>query len=593
MNFEALQSLSIVRGANGAGKTSLFQALVWVLTGNSETDTEDVIQSGKKYCEVKLAVEYQNKLISIARSRGSRFDFVVTVDGRTVEASSKTDLQKKLEEILPIITKLHLLYYNQSRDGLLSELSDSDRVGLISELTGLNLIAELSSDAEQKVTELKEKATATIQEYDKLFSMLTGLKSTYQDNLTDPSDEIAKSESTLSNIEQAKWAYSKEKESIADSYKDLYRNKYKVRNAIEDTLQEEFNKKQQALRTKMSQLADKAKEIQLKIKEIDGQIRAQENITKKKTEWVCDKCGTLIKAKNLTQEDIANTQQKIDNLVSEKAAHKEKISELENLIERVNAKQSDDQHKLGCEIEKTAAQVDQEIRELERKESDERNAITVKLNALLGDEKVARDNHVKLLQQQSLYERNLEIKNKIEKLAKKVKLADTVKIDASAKYDAYKKVYKKVFGDSGLLAATVLEKLATVVNNDENIKIVTTKILKNGNLKPTLEMEMRINNAWLKYRQLSGGERLYADLYLLQKIIDVIGGNVSFLLCDEVLKYADAESSKKMIGILKNMKVRNCFLIFHGTVSDDLLEYSAITQIGVTKVAGNSVYDIA
>ena len=98
---------------------------------------------------------------------------------------------------------------------------------------------------------------------------------------------------------------------------------------------------------------------------------------------------------------------------------------------------------------------------------------------------------------------------------------------------------------------------------------------------------MFIDTNWQPYRRLSGGQRLYADLYLLIKIIDMIGG-IGFIFLDETLKYADPKTTKLMISLLETAYIDKTLLIYHGNSIEDM----DCKKLNVKRISGSSFYEI-
>ena len=570
--------------------TTLFEAIMWALTGNSFAETEDVIQSGSSYCEVKLCIEYQNQDIIIARSRGSKFELNITVAGKPLIANNKTDLQKKLEETLPIINKLHLLYFNQSRDGLLSELNDAARVSLISELSGQSIVSDLSLSVEEKVNDLKEDAKSAESAYDAKRSTLEGLKSAYQE-VEDPTERITKLQIEIEEIHVNTEKVIKQKHEIDENSRLACNEKYKEKTKIKENVEQEIEKKVQVLNHQKDGLQEKIFEETEKTKKIQGQISAQRNIASKKPEWSCDKCGTVIKAKDFTQEDLDKARIKLTELQAQSETLTLNINDLKSLLQ----KNSDDQSLLkkqsNQKIHDLSIQIDKDLDNIDKDAMEKKKVLDEQIKIFLA-QKQLKDSELKdLLVQKGLYVKSLEIKQKIDDLKKGISKTKNEFETKKEKFEAFKKINNEVFGNDGLLSAAILEKLSRVINTDHNIKITTTKTLKNGKVKPTLDLAMKIGEHFEPYRRLSGGERLYADLYFLSKMIEVVSG-IGFLICDETFKYFDPDYVERSFKMLSQIPSQNTFLVYHGELMENIISNPNITKIGVFKRAGNSIYVI-
>lgn len=561
MEFASLNKLTLITGQNGAGKSTFLQALMWALTGESPSEVDDVIQSGKTYCEVKLSVEYQNNKIYIERSRGSKFEFKVKTTssddaGRWVASSSKADLQKHLENMLPIVTKLHLLYLNQSRDGFLSELNDAARVSLMSELSGQSVVAGLTVNVEEHVAKLKSKSDAEDAKYNELHSKLTALQSQLDDAVTDPSNEIAALDKDINCIKSDKLGLINDRSELADA------------------LRKEFEAVETDIRGKVKKVEEQQRILAVEFAGLSKDITAYENIRNKKLSWVCPTCKTVKTATDITEKDIEDAKEKLSELYVKRGDINKKKMEYDSLVGTANAKLNSARATLQKKIAEAVKTIDAGINGKELEEA----RIRSKLNGLM--------------EQMGRFKKNLEIKDTITALESKLVARQGFRDAAKEKFTAFKKLGATVFGDDGLMSAAILERIATAINNDPEVKILTTKRLKNGKLKPTLNLELKVNNEFLPYNLLSGGERLRVDVWFLNRMVALVSG-ISFMALDETLKYADPVNAEKMLQNLIDADIKNIFLVYHGVVPAMLTEHPDVSFMQVSKIGGDSVYNVS
>jgi len=568
LDFTDLKKLTIITGQNGVGKSTLLQSIIWALTGKSPADADDVIQSGKQYCEVKLRIDYQGRRYYIERSRGSKFEFVVkscniaagadnTDSGEHfVTASSKAELQERLEETLPIIKKLHLLYLNQSRDGFLSELNDAARVSLMSELSGQSVVAEMSDKVDRFVAGLKNDSDSEDAKYSDARNRLSALKNQYDDKIADPTDEINGINAEIAGLDAEIAKLTKRKTEIADE-------KRKAFEAVEADLREKIQK-----------VEDKKSKTLIEQTETDKDIAAYDNIARRKTSWVCHVCKTVIKATDITEEAIEDAKRKLVELNAKKDEIFKKRDEQIALIAKANTVLKNARAKMQDGIAEASKECDDQI----GKKTTERNAVRNRLNERM--ELLGR------------YKKNLEIKDAVAAMEGKSALLQKSAEAAKEKFTAFKKINSTVFGDDGLMSAAILERIATAINNDPEVKILTAKKLKNGKLRPTLDLELKVNNVFQPYSRMSGGERLRVDLWFLNKMVGLISG-MGFLLCDESLKYADPINAEKMLQSLLDSDIKNVLLTYHGVVPGMVLESPDVSFMQVSKLGGDSVYSLA
>lgn len=554
LNFTELGKLTLITGSNGVGKTTLLEAIMWAFTGNSASDIDDVVQSGKKYCEVDLTVNYGGSVIRINRSRGSKFEFHVYHDGTEITESGKAELQKKLEQILPVINKLHLLYFNQSRDGLLSELNDASRVSLISELSGQSVVAELSEDVEELLEAVKEDSKQTENNFNLVESKLNGLKGVYQE-VENPSPKVEIVNSQLSKL-----------------LEDREQKIQEIRK-IAKTITEELEEDDKANADRIQAANTKIAEIELKNKELTQKKQYQDKIINKKLQWNCPTCNTLITAKDFTQEDRDNAVKEAEGLTAEIQRCLEVIAKLKALRDQVAQTQVKKKIELKDRIAEATKELAEEVEQSKQAEASLRETLS------------------SLMVEMGVFKKSQEIKTSIKDLQAKHAVLKEATEEAKAKYSAFKKINSDVFGMDGLLSAAVLERLAKVINTDENVRITTTRVLKNGKVKPDLSMAMKdINGHYQPYNRTSGGEKLLLDFYLLKAVINMVGG-IGFWIGDESFKYASPDTAEKMFEMLLQSNIQNAFVVYHGEIPSSVKESDDLTYLNVSKKAGYSLYE--
>lgn len=550
IDFSDFKKLAILQGPVGAGKTTFLQAIIWNLTGYCYKDKSDVIKIGTECCKVELSLSFDGHIFEIIRTYGSSKDLIVHIDARPLDANNMTRRQEKLEEALPIIGKLNLIYFSQSRDGLLNELSDSSRVGLISELAGLNCVDALTSEFETFYTEVSGK----VSENNRILTNTKLKLDTLESNLKkvdDPTSEIELVKTSLDDINNKLTTIKSEEDRII----------YAINSETSKALQESD--------IQIQQLVANSSEIDFCIKDTIAKIAKNNHIIEAKSTYKCPTCGTIIEAKDITDEMRTNASKSNDELkpqlekfnqlkASSVALHREALAKRENIQKVSNAKIS-------------------EIRDTYQKNNFSLIESKSNFSKRLGELEYQLADFKKYVEQVSIIDRekaNLDAYTSEQNILMR-------------KLDDYEQIYKNIFGRDGLLAANILQKLSDALNEDDSpIKISTCKLQKNGKVKPTLDISLNVQGSWIKYSILSGGQTLYADLYFMMKLISAVGG-VGFLILDETFKYFDPEITKLAAKMLNSIKSNNIFLVNHGELSSA----EDASLINVKLLNGDSQYD--
>ena len=168
LDFRGLHTACIC-GANGAGKSSLLEAITWVVWGKTRAATEDdVIHGGEKNVRVDFDFVCNNQTYRIIRSRprgrSGALEFqVATKSGRFRSLTAK-GLKATQKEIISCIkldydTFINSAYLRQGRADEFMLRRPSDRKQILADLLKLDRYEELATKAKDLAKEHKGKIT--------------------------------------------------------------------------------------------------------------------------------------------------------------------------------------------------------------------------------------------------------------------------------------------------------------------------------------------------------------------------------------------------------------------------------------------------
>lgn len=165
LDFSGLHTACIC-GANGAGKSSLLEAITWGIWGQTRTTTdEDVIHIGEKNVRVdfEFTYNYQNYKVIRTRQRGgsSTLDFQIENNGNFKSLSGKgiRETQKVIIDCLKLDyeTFINSAYLRQGKADEFMMRTPSQRKEILGELLKLNQYEKLANKAKDKAKEAKGK----------------------------------------------------------------------------------------------------------------------------------------------------------------------------------------------------------------------------------------------------------------------------------------------------------------------------------------------------------------------------------------------------------------------------------------------------
>jgi DNA repair protein SbcC/Rad50 len=166
LNFKGLHTACIC-GANGAGKSSLLEAITWVVWGKSRAATEDdVIHGGGNNVRVDFDFSCNNQIYRVIRSRtrgkSSSLEFQVETKAGNFRSITAKGLRATQDEIIACLrldydTFTNSAYLRQGRADEFMLRRPSERKQILADLLKLDRYEQLSSQAKDTAKEYKGK----------------------------------------------------------------------------------------------------------------------------------------------------------------------------------------------------------------------------------------------------------------------------------------------------------------------------------------------------------------------------------------------------------------------------------------------------
>jgi exonuclease SbcC len=209
--FSFSEGLIGVLGANGAGKSTIFDAIIYALYGESK-GAKELIKNSLAEPKDKVSVELSFEIGS------DEYRVVRELRGKTQTSTallykSDTDVcsgAKETTAYIQSLTKMtksafmHTLFASQKELTNLSSMKNEDRKKMIRKLLGLDKIDSVEKNLKDKIRDIK-KEIQTAQKYllseDEIESINNNIKE-YQQNLSQKQDEIQKEQNSLKEIEK-------------------------------------------------------------------------------------------------------------------------------------------------------------------------------------------------------------------------------------------------------------------------------------------------------------------------------------------------------------------------------------------------------
>ena len=151
--------LACVSGSNGAGKSSLFDAITWALFGQARRRDEALINSHSDKAEVIFDFLYENNTYRVTRSnprgKSTLLDFFVQENEEkwhTLSERTLRETEQKIQDILRLDydTFINASFFLQGKADLFAQQRPGDRKKILSTILGLEIWETYREQAAEK-----------------------------------------------------------------------------------------------------------------------------------------------------------------------------------------------------------------------------------------------------------------------------------------------------------------------------------------------------------------------------------------------------------------------------------------------------------
>lgn len=548
--------------SNGSGKSTIWESIIWCLTGTTIRGAKDIIRHGSNGTYVYLNFVVDNNQYKLIRSKNhDKYKTTLLLYKNEVDISGKgiRETEKLLSECLPELTKdllCSVVILGQGMPQKFSDNTPSKRKELLEQLTHSDFMIE---DLKNKVTKRKLELQAYLTELHELSAKdnsalnfqkqeieteqrkLNDLNSIDVSQLTLLKGNLETDDATLQALlaEQGCLAAC-----IADKNEIYQKEKDKQINETSE-LKELHN-------NSISELGAELTAINSRISYISSEITKLENVKD-----VCPTCGQHI-------PDIV--------IVDTSEKHKE-LQEIMRLREKLNTdiKALKDSNVVAeAELTNKFSFLQEFLTEMKQKESEltcVKNKISVMQHemqeakitlAKLEEQQLSRNTHVAELEK-SIKLRALKCDSLNNSLASNEEKVNsyTQHLQVISKFET---LLKRDF--RGYLLQNSIEYLSDAAKRYANI------VLCNDNINIYIELnEIVIELNGKEIESLSGGERQKVDLIVQFAIRELLSTyfnfNSNILVLDEIFDNLDEKGCESIISLVLTLPVNSVFIVSH------------------------------
>ena len=469
------EGVKLLFGNNGTGKSSLVDALMFAFSGQGSARTFTRKSSNNMYVEVTLL--YGRLKHTLRRGWSTSGKLRYWINDVEQQAENQRALLERIEDNLPFLRFMDLIYHQQDRPGFLSSYNYSARVDLISRVLGLRIVQALYEEANKRLLDLdRQLATlrAKIATVNAIVEQETLVDFTFMEVIDDGKENNLKT--------------------LRDSIRSLVRDE---------------RRKYDEVNTQKTTLINRIERTTSDV----SSLKERQNGLKRRT---CFYCGQTVDDKQYEVLFCRNSEE-ID-------AKSRTLESYRNELTKVD-------------VPSTAL--------IERLED--------RLEQIIG-----RLSEITSMKEQQ--ENLSQLKARIEGAKYELLNVKTTHADLLVQRETLDE-YKRLLEPTGPIMRTLLLTLSEILSSDV-VRVRAHKQLVSGEMRPDFTVDVCINDTWIDYDEISGGQKTVADLVILEKIVQLSGG-LGLIIFDETFKFLDGENLEKIVELIKQMQCSSIFIISH------------------------------
>ena len=570
--------------SNGSGKSSIWEALMWCLTGTTirgSKNVENINQNTGVVVKLDFSVDNSNYILIRSKNHTKyKTNLLIYVDNKDVSGKGIRDSEKILKQYLPELDNNLLSSVIILGQGLPSRFTDNTPAGRKEILEQLSKSDFMIEDVKVRITKRKQVLDSKLREYqdeklkiDSEINLAQSQISKDKEQLENLSDtELTRKELDKLNQRYAELLNSSK---INLSELDIVKEKIDTNNS---NIQNEIERKNNLINQVNQKYYDSMTDLRVKQSELLKDIVSLEKEISqlKSVKDICPTCGQ--KLPNVFKPDVTEKQTALDNLYTIKEDVQLDLSKLSESLQNELDKATKDCNIKINELDEIKAALRNEYDKLSfnvnnyNKEIETTKNLIDSYNIQISSYETSR----KLLEDRISTNKIL-----IDDCSFKLKDIDDNLRDVESHIEIIKKfdtIVKRDF--RGYLLQGVIEYIRSVAKQYCK-EVFNTELLDfvlEGN-----NISISYNNK--EYEMLSGGEKQKVDLIVQFSIRDMLCKYLNFscniLVLDEIFDALDSIGCENVINMISNrlLELNSIYIISHHADELDIPADNYITVI--------------
>lgn len=324
--------LAAISGFNGAGKSSILDAITWCLWGSSRLgdSSDSLVRLGQKEMDVSFSFDLDGSKFTVIRKRflkgggSTSLDFL-SGNHNLTEGTIKATQQKIIDTLhLSFDTFINSAFIRQGHADEFTTKGPTERKKILADILGLSHYDLLEEKAKEKAKEAQTKLQLLSYQILEIEAELTQ-KEERSEKKKVAEETLLKLESEIKNLESQLKNFREEKETISIASEQrvkLLQNYEQNKKELDEILQQGKDRKE-----KITSLEEKLESL----KGVEGKLTNLKSLQEEKE-----------KQENLRQQE-SELEKKISEIKGQINLKKQKANQLKNEIEKIDKQINDSQ----------------------------------------------------------------------------------------------------------------------------------------------------------------------------------------------------------------------------------------------------------
>lgn len=552
--------------SNGSGKSSLWESIIWALTGDTIRGTKHVSNLyGDDGTYVQLLFSIDNHTYNILRAKDHKqykTSLLIEIDGKDCSGKGIRESEKLLSQYLPDLNSSLLGSVIILGQGLPQRFTNNTPAGRKEVLETLSksdfMIEDLRVRIDNRKQELNATAKSLADESIRLSTKVELLNQSLQSNHTQLATlskdaltaELMKLESEGASISEC----IKAEESVVQSSEIAIETQTAQLLDINNAMEAERQSIESSYHTSTDTLRERLNELLVQSRSIESEIKKLEGIKD-----VCPTCGQHLP--NVVKPDTSS-------LIAQRTVYKTEMDTINNELLSATNQRRADFDALNAKYLSIKTALTNGI-EASKKDKRDHNLKCIEYNQQLS----SLNNRVVSIRAElsqidttiaSLMRENERINQEIASLGEQILYNNTQRAAQQSHLDVLSKFETAIKRDfRGFLLYSVIEYI------ENRAKMYSKQIFETDKIGFCLDgNNINISYMGKEYENLSGGEKQKIDLIIQFSIRDMLCNHIGFtsniLVLDEVFDGLDMIGCHRVIDLITNLSdIKNVFIVTH------------------------------